>query len=59
MKPAVLAPEVLPYASVVVIPAGATVCAWCPDWKPVAASTAGVSHGMCAACIVKFEAGVK
>ena len=51
-----LTPEVLPYASVVVIPAGATICAWCPDWHP---TVKGASHGMCAACIVKFEAGVR
>jgi len=50
----ILAPEVLPYASVVVIPAGATVCAWCPDWQP---TVPGTSHGMCAACIVRFEKG--
>jgi len=51
-----LTPEVLPYASVVVIPAGAAICAWCPDWLPVDASNAGQSHGMCTACVAKLAA---
>ena len=53
-----LTPEVLPYASVVVIPEGAAICAWCPDWQPVAATDAGQSHGMCAACVAKLAAAM-
>jgi hypothetical protein len=56
MKPAFLQPEVLPSASVVIIPAGATICAYCPDWLP---AVPGASHGMCAACAIKFEKGGK
>jgi hypothetical protein len=50
MKPAFLQPEILPDASVVVIPDGATICPWCPAWNPIDPTHAGASHGMCAAC---------
>ena len=52
--PAFLRPEVFPSTSVVVIPAGATICAYCPDWLP---AVPGASHGMCASCAAKFEKG--
>ncbi len=55
MVPPFLRPEVLPYASIVVIPAGAVVCAWCPDFAP---STGVASHGMCPACQVLFNAAI-
>lgn len=58
MLPKFLRPEVLPYASVVVIPAEATICAWCPDWRPTVNSH-GASHSICAACAVKLEGSAK
>jgi len=71
MKPALLAPELLPYASVeivrvdgrveLVVSAKSTpapiVCAYCPTFDPTVAPAPGTSHGICPACIVTFEKG--
>jgi hypothetical protein len=67
MKPALLTPEVLPYASVEIVhvdhtvtvlraPA-AIVCAYCPTFDPTVAPAPGTSHGICPACIATFEKG--
>jgi hypothetical protein len=63
---AFLAPEVFPYASVEVIPAGSltarltdsappakVICAWCPEFNP--ATSQGVSHGICPTCASQLE----
>jgi len=57
--PAFLQSEVLPYASVEVIPAPAppvVVCAWCPEFDPTVPPAPGTSHGICARCSARFEA---
>ena len=57
-----LASEVLPYASVEIIPAGSPapasprICAWCPEFDPTVPPAPGTSHGICARCAARFEA---
>lgn len=58
MTPKFLRSEVLPYASIEVIPAGTpapvVVCAWCRGFDP--ATSKGVSHGICDACAAEMTA---
>jgi len=71
MLPSFLRPETLPYVSVEIVrvdgrvdlvvsakprPAP-VVCAYCPTFDPTVAPAPGTSHGICAACVARFEQG--
>jgi hypothetical protein len=59
MLPSFLRPETVSYASIEIIradvPAPVVVCAYCPTFDPTVAPAPGTSHGICPACVVKFE----
>ena len=66
MIPKFLQPEHLAFASIEILharltdsqpPVSALVCAWCPDFDPTLVR--GASHGICAPCRAKLEAGMR